>query len=125
MKRVRYALPRTTFKDFSSNNIYLYSQAMNDLASDEEIFAEKNRENSELKARIQDMESSTEKEGQAYEDAAERIHQQESQLVEQQTQIQELQNMLHEMQQQTTVSVYGGNTTCQQIVQFFERNQSW
>ncbi|XP_072045024.1 kinesin-like protein KIF27 isoform X2 [Amphiura filiformis] len=72
-------------------------KAMNDLASDEEIFAEKNRECIELKAKVQDLESSSEKGGHAYEDAIERIRQQEAELVEQQTQIQELQNLLHQM----------------------------
>ena len=70
---------------------------MNDLASDEEIFAEKNRECVELKARLQDLESSSEQGGQAYEGALDRIRQQETELVEQQTQIQELQNLLQQM----------------------------
>ena len=70
---------------------------MNDLASDEEIFAEKNRECVELKARLQDLESTSEQGGKAYEGALDRIRQQETELVEQQTQIQELQNLLQQM----------------------------
>lgn len=74
-------------------------KALNDLASDEEIFAEKQRQNSELKQKITEME-------QRYAEACEKltatescIRQQEQRLVDQQTKITELQETVSNKQE--------------------------
>ncbi|XP_038053284.1 kinesin-like protein KIF27 isoform X2 [Patiria miniata] len=66
-------------------------KALDDLASDEEIFSAKTKENNELLARIKQLEKSNEETANGLETAMARLHHQEEELIEQQTIIQDLQ----------------------------------
>ncbi|XP_030848491.1 kinesin-like protein KIF27 [Strongylocentrotus purpuratus] len=69
-------------------------QALGDLASDEQIFADKRRENEDLLARLQDMESERDRCSNELERALDNIRRLEGALVEQQTKITEQQSQL-------------------------------
>ncbi|XP_063957328.1 kinesin-like protein KIF27 [Lytechinus pictus] len=69
-------------------------QALADLASDEQIFADKRRENEDLLARLQDMESERDRCSNELERALDNVHRLEGALIEQQTKITELQSQL-------------------------------
>ncbi|XP_070566373.1 kinesin-like protein KIF27 isoform X2 [Ptychodera flava] len=73
-------------------------KARDDLASDEEIFAEKARENNQLFDKIALLEASNKESVQMLEEALERQNQQEQQLVEQQMKIAELQKYIEELE---------------------------
>lgn len=69
-------------------------QALADLASDEQIFADKRKENNDLLERLQDLESDKEQCSNELEMALDKIRQLEGTLVEQQTKIADLQGQL-------------------------------
>ncbi|XP_071484846.1 kinesin-like protein KIF27 [Diadema antillarum] len=69
-------------------------QALADLSSDEQIFADKRRENSDLLARLKDVESEREQCANELEMSLDKIRRLEGALVEQQTKIAELQTQL-------------------------------
>ncbi|XP_033646450.1 kinesin-like protein KIF27 isoform X2 [Asterias rubens] len=71
-------------------------KALADLASDEEIFSTKNKENNDLLGRIKKLEAEHEETVSELEDAMSRLHQQEQDLIEQQT-------LIHELQEQNKV----------------------
>ncbi|PIK42591.1 putative kinesin-like protein KIF27 [Apostichopus japonicus] len=71
-------------------------KALSDLASDEEIFAEKQRQNTKLKDQIEMLRYATANE--KYAAAENCIKQQEQRLVEQQTKLAEMQQLINGMQ---------------------------
>ncbi|XP_077978007.1 kinesin-like protein KIF27 isoform X2 [Glandiceps talaboti] len=73
-------------------------KARNDLASDEEIFAEKTRQNNELLEKVAILDASNTESAQMLEESLERQNQQEQQLVEQQMKIAELQKYIEELE---------------------------
>ncbi|XP_077862276.1 kinesin-like protein KIF27 [Saccoglossus kowalevskii] len=73
-------------------------KAMDDLASDEEIFAEKTRENNEMQEKIVELEATSSEHVQMLEEALERQKQQEQQMIEQQLKIAELQKYIDDLE---------------------------
>ncbi|PIK42924.1 putative kinesin-like protein KIF27 [Apostichopus japonicus] len=78
-------------------------KALSDLASDEEIFAEKQRQNTKLKDQIEDAERRYTTASEKFAAAESCIKQQEQRLVEQQTKLAEMQQLINGMQTEKSI----------------------
>ncbi|KAK3104146.1 hypothetical protein FSP39_024813, partial [Pinctada imbricata] len=88
----REELENETIKDLQSQ----LKKCREDLKSDEEIFAEKNKEHSNLMERVEEMETLLEQRDHKLGDAEDQVKKQEQQLIQQQMKIEELQKALKE-----------------------------
>ncbi|XP_071851636.1 kinesin-like protein KIF27 isoform X2 [Apostichopus japonicus] len=78
-------------------------KALSDLASDEEIFAEKQRQNTKLKDQIEDAERRYTTASEKFAAAESCIKQQEQRLVEQQTKLAEMQQLISRMHTEKSI----------------------
>ncbi|XP_033751505.1 LOW QUALITY PROTEIN: kinesin-like protein KIF27 [Pecten maximus] len=99
MEEIKNKVPTTLTREEVENETIRdlqtqLSKCKEDLKSDEEIFAEKSRDHSQMMDRLEEFETVLEQRDQALIDADERIKQQQQQLLEQQMKIEELQRAL-------------------------------